>query len=634
MHRKRFVWVGCLGFFGICLFGCGSSDSGGDGGLAGVEDGGAASSCGVTGGSGDQVFQVPSQRKVDFLFTIDNSGSMCEEQVKLVQAFNTLAPALVNGVDFRIAVANTDIRTETAKGRFQYQPPGIQVTDCDGTPTRATCDSFLGADGHFTFGPILKSGADGNFGATAGDLFQRFQCLASLGVGGDGFEKGLEGMRLSLSCEGPNRDRFAACCTDVKDAAGALVSSTYDPNCAAHLAPGQAPDFLRPDAALVVVALSDETDCSDPASNPKASRRAICKYGPSDGGDVDTLPDGFLAPGACPSGDTAACYQAECGELTPEQCYQVRCVIGRGNNNNCAWYPEALTPVQDYVDFLSGLKADPARQIVVASIVGPRAFLTDASGQSVEVHNVPGTPSEMCLAVGPDGVPYTTVSRVSLECCPAGQCTGGLAPTCQGPAGNALTGVRYLQLAEAFGGGADPTPICADSYQAPLQRLTDTLGALDQTLCLSRVPKCWVPVNDTHIAKHRACQTDEERAVISNYTDGVTAKLACDLAAGTGCAVAFPETDLAGRFSVKSAPVCPSGLALVLAEPPPAGATVTLSIEGDPASGCRVEDPTAQVQDAAPPPVWTGVDAGILPDSAALIVPDAATAILPDAAGP
>lgn len=558
----------------------------------------------VVSAANNTAVSLPAKTKLDFLFMIDNSGSMCEEQANLVSNFGSLSRFLFDelgsSADYRIAVVNTDLRTATARGRFQDSPPG-RSPNCNGAAEGGTpdCEDLLvdaREDRRWTFGPILKSGPverGGNIGSTRDDLEHRFQCLATLGTGGDGFEKGLESMRLALSCEGPNKAYFDECCVDETNANGQVVKSTYDRNCAARLQPGQEPDFLRPDAVLVVVNLSDEVDCSDPASNPKASRRAICKYGPMDGGDGDSFPDGFQDPVLCPERDTAACYARECGQLTPDKCYQARCIIDRGDNNNCEWLPQALTPVQDYVDFLKDMKVDPNNKIIVASIVGNRAFV-EIDGQSVEVSNTQGRPAEACWYYDANGMPNTNVSQIDPLCCPGGVCTGGPAPTCESANGTAFSGRRYLQFAEAFGlngigcppgapaNGEPCITICEDDFKRPLQIIKDKITKLLGHYCLEKLPQCLAPgAADEPL---HPCTTDEERATLENYKPTINVRMQCIHTTDTGgaCETFLPLTEIPNSgFIIEQDPACGSQLSLTLTDPPPAGAEIFLQFRVD-----------------------------------------------------
>jgi hypothetical protein len=448
------------------------------------------------------------------------------------------------------------------------------------------------------FGPIIRSGTPeegGNVGTTQAELEHVFDCAARVGVMGDSFEKGLEAARLALSCDGPNRALFAPCCVDRTAPDGTRLGSTYDADCAARLGPGEEPAFLRPNATLVVFFVSDAYDCSDPASNPGASERAICRHGPADGDDADDLPDAFTDAALCPGGP-AACQRDECGGLAPEVCYAKRCVIDRGDDANCVWHREALTPVSDYVDFLRSLKKEPDRALIVASVVGERAFL-EADGQRVEVTNAEGTPSEACQSTDAQGTPQFNTSEVSASCCPKGVCTGGAAPTCETPEGlTAFTGGRYLEVAEAFGDNGLGCPpgatgdaclsICGADFARPLERVRDKLGRSVGRYCLERRPPCVVDTPDGPAG----CVSPEEFDDPANLTAGLTVSVECTQTAAEGgaCEIALPKTRLgAGEYIVERAEACPERVAVVLTQPPPGGGRVILEAEpADPALRC------------------------------------------------
>ena len=261
----------------------------------------------------EQRYTLPGKAKADFLFVVDNSGSMCQEQHSLARSFPELADGLAERMDVRIAVTSTDMQTAGHRGAFQNTPaapePSLNCKDEVGdpiVPDTADCPADLPA--------ILVADDVGD----PEDLERRFRCMVTLGTQGDGFEKGLEAMRQALSCQGPNRDHFAECCR---------ADGTFDPTCTTA-------EFLRPDAALFVVFLSDEPDCSDDPANP----------------------------------------------------------VSRDANSNCEWQRDRLVPVEDYYRFLVGLKAEPLESIVVAAIVGRRSF-TEAGN---EVSYLPGEPSPEC----------------------------------------------------------------------------------------------------------------------------------------------------------------------------------------------------------------------------------------------
>ncbi len=299
---------------GLCVAECEGDDACGDGLMC--REGACVASA---PNEVSDTFEVPGRPRVDYLFVVDDSGSMCEEQAALALAFERVAAMLWSAHDFRVAVVSTDGRTpDYAHGAFLRRPaepvPALNCNGPDGDPVApdtADCAELIDAGGLPT---ILTRAA----ARSADELAHQFRCLATLGTNGDGFEKGLESMRRALSCDGPNRSHFASCCDE----------NMYRPEGC------EAPEFLRPDADLVVVFLSDEDDCSDTPSDE----------------------------------------------------------IDRSDNSNCEWDRQKLVPVTDYADFLDALKPAPRRQIGVAPIVGRQ--LVTSGGDLARFE--PGVPSDAC----------------------------------------------------------------------------------------------------------------------------------------------------------------------------------------------------------------------------------------------
>lgn len=410
---------------------------------------------------------------LDVLFVVDNSGSMCEEQRALTDAFEVFdARMTALGVDYRLAVVSTDLSEyNETPGHFLADPalpaPLLNCTDPTGTavvPDTEGCEERVMA-GEIT--PVMHASALADPAARA----DHFRCLATLGTMGDGFEKGLEAMRLALSCEGPNAAYFGDCCVPVVEQGREVLR--YDPTCAAE------PDFLRPAATLAVVIVGDEDDCSDPAVNPAASRRAICKYGTVDANE-DGVPDGYDDAALCPSGDAAACFAEECGERTPRDCEAQLCEIERTENNACGWYRDRLTPVGDYVRFLRGLKRGE-QQLVVGTFTGAPLFTE--SGDRVTFNR--GRTPDGCYDEEEDA------NRVDDMCCPGGACLGSMRYSCEGPLGTAFDGRRYQELADAFGEApcADPADpaclsLCTPDVMPPLfERLAADIEASFPPAC-------------------------------------------------------------------------------------------------------------------------------------------------------
>jgi len=265
-------------------------------------------------------FNQSLNNKADILFMVDNSNSMEPKQTSLKQYFpNFIQPLkdLPTKPDLHLAVITSDL------GAGQFTPPSCDTIGGDqgilqNTPNGATCaTAHLNntADRFLSYAPDSSGGAAANF---IGDIADAFACYAAVGTGGCGFEHQLASVRAAFDVA------FDPCHAGT--------------SCTAELNAG----FLRPDAALAVVLVTDEDDCSAPANS--------------------TLFD--------PTQTTLA---SELGPLTSYRCFQFGALCdgadpGRspGSKLNCevgTFQPDKpehqLTPVETFAAFLKGLKADP-----------------------------------------------------------------------------------------------------------------------------------------------------------------------------------------------------------------------------------------------------------------------------------
>ncbi len=172
--------------------------------------------------------------KIDILFVIDDSNSMVEEQQLLTENFQLFLDGLTAaGADLHIAVVTTDTKSSNA-GVFRSGPGLSELADdfCAGPPP-ALADCDVGTS-------VLKSDAytDEN-GVLDIESFSRdFACIATVGNCGHFVEAGLDAMQLGLD---PERAQVA--------------------------------DFIRDDAVLAVVFVTDEDDCSTGAGRPLQENR-------------------------------------------------------------------------------------------------------------------------------------------------------------------------------------------------------------------------------------------------------------------------------------------------------------------------------------------------------------------------
>ncbi len=212
--------------------------------------------------------------KVDFLFVVDNSGSMMDEQQNLVASFGGFIETIKNELmaqDYHIMVVDTDAESLSFSsltctnnvctcepepqccfalcannGPIQFSPP---PTECAGQ----ACDAFELPTGC----PVtLGAGkAEDPLGADCGiedgrrymtdtqpDLVGTFECAALVGAGGDGNERAMEAM------------------------SEAVTTQTATAGC--H------EGFLRDDAILVVTFITDEED-EGSAGNPATWKQTL-----------------------------------------------------------------------------------------------------------------------------------------------------------------------------------------------------------------------------------------------------------------------------------------------------------------------------------------------------------------------
>lgn len=251
-------------------------------------------------------FDVPTsaERDLDILFVIDSSQSMTEEHTALRASFGSLLDALDDAPgglpNVHIGVVSSDLGTA----------PHAVDGRCDSTGgdrglmlTAAGCPAL---GGNLFLEDVLDP--DGtrrrNYSGTLGDAFA---CLANVGSNGCGFEQHLEAMKVALT-------------------------------------PGTNRDFVRDHAALAVIFVADEDDCSSPNG-------------------------ALYDPGAT----------ATLGAMTDFRCHAHGIVCtdnpdpaALGPRTGCAPDPESdlLQNVDRYVEFLVGLKGGRRDKVIVGGIIG------------------------------------------------------------------------------------------------------------------------------------------------------------------------------------------------------------------------------------------------------------------------
>ena len=161
--------------------------------------------------------------KLDLLFVVDNSGSMRLKQERLAKALPKYISALLGfkvALDLQVGVISTDI----GAGTLYSDSSCVYLGDKGKLIKRASkVGCPLPTDDYIAVKYDLQGRATSN---VAGDKVEEaFSCMVQLGTNGCGFEQPLGALRMAI-------------------------------------ASGANPGFLRQGAALGVVILTDEDDCS------------------------------------------------------------------------------------------------------------------------------------------------------------------------------------------------------------------------------------------------------------------------------------------------------------------------------------------------------------------------------------
>jgi hypothetical protein len=227
----------------------GNSGSGGDDG--GGDDGGPPK-FDVSPGEGSGGDEEDGCQKVDFLFVVDNSGSMEDEQQNLINSFPGFIEQIaetLNADDYQIMVISTDngegggMNTSCSNGVCNCIPAPLCCENACSNPSY-TCNGFdCGnlpiTECDRTWGAGKMWDAEGNFCDPAEgrrymidgqpEVATTFECMANVGTYGSGLEK-------------PMLATVSAAAADINGAGGCNEG------------------FLRDDAILVLTLITDEED--------------------------------------------------------------------------------------------------------------------------------------------------------------------------------------------------------------------------------------------------------------------------------------------------------------------------------------------------------------------------------------
>jgi hypothetical protein len=361
----------------------------------------------------NNVFQETVNRDIDILFMVDDSLSMQPLIAKLTQNFPTFMQVLEmspQGLpNVHIAVVSSDLGAGQWTGipqcavggdggQFQFMV-GAGTTEPGGMVCTTT---GLNANQHF----ISNVNGVANYDTTIG-IEKVFGCIASLGDHGCGFEHQIQSVVRALGA---------------------------DP---AFPLPDANAGFLRPNAYLAIVLMTNEDDDSAPADSPlfdTNSRSIGDTYGPLQSYRANEF--GHLCNGMKPPRTMAASFPPGACVSAEEQ--------------------GLLIPVHTMVEEIKALKTD-ASQILVAAIAGPpdpyNVVMVDAQ---------PGTQDAT------NGIKWPNIAH---------SCTMGTDVY-------ADPGIRLTQFVTSFGSNGLFLPICAPTLVGALQTIASTINKVLGAKCV------------------------------------------------------------------------------------------------------------------------------------------------------
>jgi MYXO-CTERM domain-containing protein len=360
--------------------------------------------------------------KVDILLMVDNSSSMTSMQQKMLAQFpvfiQTLSALPAGLPDLHLAVISSDLGAPSDVdigcsnsgdgGNFFVQPTG-------------TClDSTLQAGA--TFITDDATGATKNFSAPdPSGLSSVLQCIALLGSTGCGFEHQLASVARALGADGSP-------------------------------APAGNAGFLRPDAQLAIIMLTNEDDCSAPASSTP-----LPIYSLNGGDDTLTTVGGPLGNYRCNGAPFG-------GHL---------CKDPTGADPNALAQPPLNPPADASGNPLSLTFADcesddtgSSALITVSSLVAGIKALKGPTGPAIVVGAItaPSTPYTVAWTPGFGPSASELIPNVEHSCGPTSDSSFG------DPA------VRIAQFVQAFGDNGVTESICDSTFSPAFSLITSKIA--------------------------------------------------------------------------------------------------------------------------------------------------------------
>ena len=343
-----------------------------------------------------KVATVSVVKKLDLLFLVDNSQSMRDEQDSLGRNFPLFMQRLESaGVsDLRVGIISSDFG---AGSRMDGDGGCSGRGDAGRLLVKPGCGLPESGDRFLALGPSVPGGR--NF---TGTLPATFSCLATLGIDGCGYEHQLQSLRYAL-----------------------------------HGDDGRA--FLRADANLGIVLVTDEDDCSGtPDSTLFTDFRA---------GEEPNLRCATAGHQCGGMPVPAGAFQSPLASCLPQQ-----------HPDDEQSRRSRLINVAEMVAHIKAVKAGTGRRVIVSAIFG----WDDSASATYTVRSQP-------VAVG--------------------QPVLGLSPICNAGNAWAMPAVRLKAFVDAFGADGSWHSICTSDLGPALTKIGEAIGNVDTAgQCLPAAP--------------------------------------------------------------------------------------------------------------------------------------------------
>ena len=432
----------------------GTAPAGGAGGIR------FSTALGGTGGAsvtGEQTtFTLPMtaypELELDILFMIKNSPSMAPKQARLATNFPLMMQVLENrpdamdGVslpDVHIGVVDSDMgagngslggncgRVLGDRGLLWGNDPNNPIASVaanGASPQANGCGLNSGAR---WIEDIQNPNGFGRIQNYTGDLSDVFSCLAqAVGTGGCGEEHSLQAVRVALNPQQVNCDKNGQNCTDINM---------------------ENVGFLRPEAELAIIIISDDDDCSVQPSDPDGIFQQV---NPGDTTSLRCAARGHVCNGQpIPNYDPTNGYTGQGFTANFADC------TAKDSDMTGVNGPLPLIPVSDIIASVNGVKSNPQNQIMVAGIIG---WPPDSSLPGVVVSN------------------QYQIGKDSTSQPPQQQNLWDYMPICEIPSitsgdGNiykAYGGLRHKEFIDAYGVNGTYYSICSSDFTGPMAQLS------------------------------------------------------------------------------------------------------------------------------------------------------------------